>query len=109
MVAWMNSPGHRKNILDPRFAYIGVGFINAGRNYWGQMFAGAGAILSARSSTGSLEFPNLESMLRSYLILENSEGIESYMPLDTKYMTKEGNTYTIHLNSVTSVSLTVKE
>lgn len=109
MDAWMNSPGHRKNILDPRFAYIGVGFINAGRNYWGQMFAGAGAILSARSSTGSLEFPDLESMLRSYLILENSEGIESYMPIDTKYMTKEGNTYTLRLNSVTSVSLTVKE
>ncbi len=109
MDAWMNSTGHRANILNPQFAYIGVGFINAGRNHWGQMFAAAGAILSAKSSTGSLEFPDLESMLRAYLILENSEGIESYMPIDTKYMTRDGNTYTLRLNSAVSVTLTVAE
>lgn len=109
MDAWMNSSGHRANILNPQFAYIGVGFINAGRNHWGQMFAAAGAILSARSSTGSLEFPDIESMLRAYLILENSEGIESYMPIDTKYMTRDGNTYTLRLNSAVSVTLIVTE
>lgn len=109
MDAWMNSTGHRANILNPQFAYIGVGFINAGRNHWGQMFAAAGAILSARSSTGSLEFPDLESMLRTYLILENSEGIESYMPIDPAYMTRDGNTYTLRLNRAVSVTLTVAE
>ncbi|WP_099904106.1 CAP domain-containing protein [Streptomyces sp. TLI_171] len=25
VLAWMNSPGHRRNILDPRFTRIGVG------------------------------------------------------------------------------------
>lgn len=107
MDAWMNSSGHRANILNPQFAYIGVGFINAGRNHWGQMFAAAGAILSARSSTGSFEFADLESMLRAYLILENSEGIESYMPVDPAYMTRDGNTYTLRLNGAVSVTLTV--
>ena len=25
MVAWMNSAGHRRNILDPSFTHLGVG------------------------------------------------------------------------------------
>ena len=35
--AWMNSPGHRANILNPSYTHIGVGFIASG-NYWTQMF-----------------------------------------------------------------------
>lgn len=27
---WMNSPGHRSNMLNPRWRYIGVGFANTG-------------------------------------------------------------------------------
>lgn len=37
--AWMNSPGHRKNILNPSFTEIGVGYTEQG-NYWTQMFIG---------------------------------------------------------------------
>lgn len=37
MTAWMNSPGHRANILNKDFNYIGVGFDN---NYWVQEFIG---------------------------------------------------------------------
>ncbi|MEW8987156.1 MAG: CAP domain-containing protein, partial [Bacillus sp. (in: firmicutes)] len=37
--AWMNSEGHRKNILSANFNYIGVGYIESG-NYWTQMFIG---------------------------------------------------------------------
>lgn len=37
MTAWMNSEGHRANILSPNFNYIGVGFDN---NYWVQEFIG---------------------------------------------------------------------
>jgi uncharacterized YkwD family protein len=35
--AWMNSEGHRKNILSANFNYIGVGYVESG-NYWTQMF-----------------------------------------------------------------------
>lgn len=35
--AWMNSEGHRKNILSADFTHIGVGFTGQG-NYWSQMF-----------------------------------------------------------------------
>ena len=37
--AWMNSNGHRANILNPAFTQIGVGYC-AGGNYWTQMFIG---------------------------------------------------------------------
>ena len=35
--AWMNSSGHRANILNASFTHIGVGFVSDG-NYWTQMF-----------------------------------------------------------------------
>ncbi len=40
MNAWMNSPGHRSNILSPSFSEIGVGVAKDqyGRIYWTQMF-----------------------------------------------------------------------
>lgn len=40
MNAWMNSPGHRSNILSPSYTEIGVGLAKdkAGRCYWTQMF-----------------------------------------------------------------------
>lgn len=37
--AWMNSPGHRANILNGNFTHIGVGFVEQG-NHWTQMFIG---------------------------------------------------------------------
>lgn len=39
VTAWMNSEGHRKNILSPSYTNIGVGFTSNG-NYWSQMFVG---------------------------------------------------------------------
>jgi uncharacterized YkwD family protein len=37
--AWMNSEGHRKNILSANFTHIGVGYEKSG-NHWTQMFIG---------------------------------------------------------------------
>jgi uncharacterized protein YkwD len=38
---WMNSPGHRENILNPRFKYTGIGVVRAadGTVYFTQLFA----------------------------------------------------------------------
>jgi len=36
---WMNSPGHRANILNSSFTHIGVGYVSDGK-YWTQMFIG---------------------------------------------------------------------
>lgn len=40
MTAWMNSPGHRSNILSPSYTQIGVGLAKnkSGNAYWTQMF-----------------------------------------------------------------------
>jgi len=35
--AWMNSAGHRANILNKNYTHIGVGYVKDG-NYWSQMF-----------------------------------------------------------------------
>ncbi|KKD06753.1 CAP domain-containing protein, partial [Streptomyces sp. WM6386] len=37
---WMNSPGHRANILKPDFTHIGIGFAGGGSSgtYWTQLF-----------------------------------------------------------------------
>lgn len=37
--AWMNSEGHRQNILSTSYTHIGVGYVENG-NYWTQMFIG---------------------------------------------------------------------
>lgn len=37
--AWMNSSGHRANILSSSYTEIGVGYVKSG-NYWTQMFIG---------------------------------------------------------------------
>jgi len=41
MDSWMNSPGHRANILDDEFESIGIGHFKAsnGLNYWVQTFS----------------------------------------------------------------------
>ena len=36
---WMNSSGHRANILNASFTQIGVGYVSGG-NYWTQLFIG---------------------------------------------------------------------
>ncbi|WP_071458521.1 SafA/ExsA family spore coat assembly protein [Bacillus massilinigeriensis] len=38
--AWMNSPGHRANILNANYTHIGVGYASGGSygHYWTQMF-----------------------------------------------------------------------
>ncbi|WP_336789293.1 CAP domain-containing protein [Paenibacillus sp. MMO-177] len=43
MEAWMNSPGHRANILSPKFTHLGVGYApgtmnSRYRTYWVQEF-----------------------------------------------------------------------
>ncbi len=37
--AWMDSPGHRENIMNASFTHIGVGYVASG-NYWTQQFIG---------------------------------------------------------------------
>ena len=50
MAAWMNSPGHRANILDPDFDHIGVGYATSGtyyRFFWTQEFGSTSSVLQS--------------------------------------------------------------
>ncbi|MYZ39833.1 MULTISPECIES: CAP domain-containing protein, partial [unclassified Streptomyces] len=40
VTGWMNSPGHRANILKPDFTHLGIGFAGGGPagTYWTQLF-----------------------------------------------------------------------
>ena len=38
--AWMNSQGHRANILNSRFTQMGIGVTSGSSKYWSQMFIG---------------------------------------------------------------------
>ena len=39
VTAWMNSAGHRANILSSNFTRMGIGYVEDG-NYWTQWFIG---------------------------------------------------------------------
>ena len=39
VAAWMKSECHRKNIMNPRFTHIGIGYVSSG-DYWAQFFLG---------------------------------------------------------------------
>ncbi|MCW8139469.1 MAG: hypothetical protein KIT58_11275 [Planctomycetota bacterium] len=38
MNAWMNSAGHRANILDPAYTHVGIGVVRTPGPYWAQVF-----------------------------------------------------------------------
>ena len=62
---WMNSPGHRANILNPKYTHIGVGYCydatSTYRHNWVQMFVGTNATPdgdSAQTPPSTPEKPN---------------------------------------------------
>ena len=107
MNSWMKSTGHKENILTPSHCYLGTGMYAKGTmKHWVQIFAGGSDINSAETSTGSNHFETLDDMKEAYLILHTTSGHNAYVPLDDKYMVKHGNSYTMHLASI-SVTVTV--
>ena len=108
MEAWMNSKGHRANILSPNYLFIGIGTLKGNeKKSWMQMFSSGAYITSAVTSTGSNHFKNLYEMERAYIICTTNGDATGYIPLDDDYMVKNGNNYTIHLYDNYSLTVTV--
>lgn len=64
MEAWMNSSGHRANILGKDFAYIGVGVVyENGTYYWTQFFAASddlsGEVVTTASTAAPTTVPSM--------------------------------------------------
>lgn len=103
---WMNSTGHRANILNKNFGYMGVGCLKSNTKYWLQLFADAKGFTSITTSAGKLNFANESDMQSEYLVCTDQNGVVSYMPIDVGAMKKDGNTYTLELLNKT-VTLTI--
>ncbi len=108
MEAWMNSPGHKANILAQNFLFIGIGSVKGNKQKsWAQMFSSGAYITSAVTNTGSNHFKNLYEMEQAYIICTTNGDATGYIPLDADYMVKNGNNYTIYFYGNKSVTVTV--
>jgi len=72
MEGWMNSSGHRANILGGRYTEIGIGVHEqGGRYYWAQLFSGGGTAADSspagNQNTGASLWVRAVSLLRSLL------------------------------------------
>lgn len=87
MNGWMNSDGHRRNILSANFSHIGIGKVGT---YWVQMFTGKSTYtsMSVSADSGLCVEPGttIEDMALT-VTLVTTGGLECYMPLDEAYCT----------------------
>ena len=107
IAAWMNSDGHKANMLNNEWCHFGAGmtYVEAIK-HWVQMFSDNSGIVGAETSTGSNHFETLTDMEEAYIICYINGGLKGYVPLDADYMVKNGNQYTIHLRGK-SITVTV--
>ena len=86
MEAWMNSPGHRANILEGAFDHIGVGYQAGGtyRKNWVQLFVGGcalqGVAVNDPGATNYAAGVSIDDMGR-YLIVKCDKHGTSYVPV----------------------------
>lgn len=92
MEAWMNSSGHRANILNPLYGYIGVGY-NEKAKAWVQIFSKGEAITDFQVSTDQTSL-NTREMENAYMTLTTADGYNSYLPLSFDSMKEENGNYT---------------
>lgn len=105
--AWMNSSGHRANMLSSAYSYMGVGVCE---NQSVQIFSKkSNPITSWTTSTGKKTFEDEEAMCKAYLICKDASGLKSYVPLDPECMTKVKGGYKMKLNSKLTIKVKIKQ
>lgn len=105
MEGWMNSEGHRKNILTESYDLIGTGITS---NNAVQIFAIWNSYIeSVTTSSGSMQFEDEDAMMKEYLICKYKNGLETYMPLDAEAMTKVDGGYSVYINSENPVVIKI--
>ena len=110
MTAWMNSDGHRENLLAGKYNYIGTGTYDADKSGSAlQLFAGLNeSISTSETSAGTTHFADVDALETEYLICTSTTGLVSYVPLDIDYMTKTDDGYRLDLYG-NSVSFTLDD
>lgn len=107
VAAWMNSPGHRANMLKGAFTYFGCGVaVHRDVKHWVQLFATGGGMVTAKTSNGVYHFDTIEQMEQAIVICTTNEGYTGYIPLEADCMIRNGNSFTYKLEG-TSITVTV--
>lgn len=86
MEAWMNSQGHRENILRPEFEYVGLGHSSAAGSVWVQIFLQSPFVYG--SSTGDIDGNGYINAIDASLVLQqyaNDSTGSSFKQLDQFY------------------------
>ncbi len=87
VTAWMNSPGHRANILHFALTHIGVGY-NGRYETWVQVFTGTCDITSitvAQNGNGSYTLGTPIDKFSEYLVLNCRQHGQTVLPLDSAF------------------------
>lgn len=76
MYSWMNSAGHRENILNSDYTKIGVGcFISGNRTYWAQCFSGGSNVTPSEKTGCECVKVNISlTSVRETSVVKNSFG-----------------------------------
>lgn len=88
MTGWMNSPGHKANILNSKYSHIGIGYYHNVNSYYGsywiQMFIGSctptSIAVKGAGTTSAHERGTTITEMNRILIVKCKHGT-SYMPL----------------------------
>lgn len=88
MTGWMNSSGHRANILGRGYTHIGIGYCTGGSygKNWVQMFVGSckvQTIMTNDKGTANYAVGTTVDEMNRYLILTCSHG-KAYVPITSK-------------------------
>jgi len=100
--SWMNSSGHRANILNPEFSYMGVGYNSDGNN-WVQFFSSSKSLTTVAKNPDKEEFSET-SIKDVCLKIRASNGYVSYMPVDFASMKQIEGKYYPRLDAIQNVS-----
>ena len=88
---WMDSPGHRSNILSPDFSEIGVGYVRDSddqfgcgdlpcQHYWTQVFAAPRSTSNPRRENSGATEPALQGVETNAVTEQSSEGEKESSP-----------------------------
>ena len=92
--SWMNSPGHKANIMSGSFSHLGAGYKSASGSgygkYWVQLFVGGCTTTNIAMDTTAVQNykqgTSIDEMNRYLVITCNLHGV-SYMPITDKMCT----------------------
>ena len=103
MNAWMNSSGHRANILNDKMEYIGVGVIyQDGVYYWSQLFA----VSNSLSNSAYLPDENEDTIPSSFTT--TTQVTTTTEPITTNQISTTSESVTTVLTTTTQDTTTMK-